>query len=370
MPKRLFFERGRISGFFERIIIKISAFFLIFILSIGNASAASLTNMSDTLSSARIGTASNHSFVFTTPTGIAAGSTTLITFPDEFVIPFALSFTDVDINIGGAYTGSSTLGSAPSGATVGVARVSTTTLLITNGTTPITAGNTVYIRIGTNALHQTTGVNQIVNATTTGNKSIGITGGTTTPMFDSGTTTVNMITNDTVTISAIVLQSLTFSISTTTLSFGNLSNVSAKYASSTNANGDTVETIAHTLGVSTNAPAGYSITVQGQTLTSQQYATNTISAIGQTPATYAVGTEQFGIYATKAGGINGTIDSTYATPSSFGYDATATTSAVFAFGTSPTNTETFSLRYLASISALTEAGTYSANLVYVGTANF
>ncbi len=179
-----------------------------------------------------------------------------------------------------------------------------------------------------------------------------------------------MITKDTVTILATVLQSLTFSISTTTLSFGNLSNVSAKYASSTNTNGDTVETIAHTLGVSTNAPAGYSITVQGQTLTSQQYATNTITAIGPSPATYAVGTEQFGIYATKAGGTNGTIDPTYATPSSFGYDATATTTAVFALGTTPTNTETYSLRYLASISALTEAGTYTANLVYVGTANF
>ncbi len=370
MPKRFFIEYGENISFFEKVIIKITTAVLVFMLSVGTASAAALTNMSDTLSSAKISTASNHSFVFTTPTGIAAGSTTLITFPSEFVIPSGLTFTDVDINIGGAYTGSSTLGSIPAGATVGVARISTTTLLITNGSSVITAGNTVYIRIGTNALHQTTGVNQIVNATTTGNKSIGITGGTSTPMFDTGTTTVNMITNDTVTISAIVLQSLTFSISTTTLSFGNLSSASAKYASSTDSNGSSADVVAHTLGVSTNAPAGYSITVQGQTLTSQQYATNTINAIGPTPATYAVGTEQFGIYATKAGGTNGTIDPTYATPSSFGYDATATTSAIFALGTTPTNTETYSLRYLASISALTEAGTYTANLVYVGTANF
>jgi hypothetical protein len=355
---------------FRVIFFKVAAFFLISILSVGSASAAALSNMSDTLSSAKIGTASNHSFVFTTPTGIAAGSTTLITFPSEFVIPAGLSYTDVDINIGGAYTGSSTLGSTPVGTTIGVARISTTTILITNGTTPISAGSAVYIRIGTNALNQSTGVNQIVNATTTGNKSIGITGGTSTPMFDSGTTTVNMITNDTVTISATVLQSLTFAISTTTLSFGNLSNASAKYASSTNSDGSTVDVVAHTLTVSTNAAAGYSITVQGQTLTSQQYATNTISAIGATPATYAVGTEQFGIYATKSGGVNGTIDSTYATASSFGYDATATTSALFASGTTPTNTETYSLHYLASISALTEAGTYTANLVYVGTANF
>ncbi len=370
MIDRIIFCCEKIMNFNERVFIKISTLFLILSLSVGSACAAALTNMSDTLSSARISTASNHSFAFRTPTGIAAGSTTLITFPSEFVIPLALSFTDVDINIGGAYTGSSTLGSVPLAATIGVARISTTTILITNGTTPIAASTTVYIRIGTNAINQTTGVNQIVNATTTGNKSIGITGGTSTPMFDNGTTTVNMITNDTVTISATVLQSLTFSISTTTLSFGNLSNASAKYASSTNTNGDTVDVVAHTLGVSTNAPAGYSITVQGQTLTSQQYATNTITAIGASPAVYGVGTEQFGVYATKSGGVNGTIDPTYATPSSFGYDGTASTSALFASGTTPTNTETFSLHYLASISALTEAGTYTANLVYVGTANF
>jgi hypothetical protein len=271
------------------------------------------------------------------------------------------------MNVGGPYLGTTTLAAVPIGTTFGVVRTSSTTITITSSSSAVVApGSTVYIRLGTNAIFGTTGVNQVINATTTGNKGIGI-GGT---MSDNGTTTVNMINNDTVQISAIVPQALTFSISSNSIAFGNLSSISAKYASSTNTGGDTSDTVAHTLAVSTNAPSGYSITVQGQTLTSQQNAANTINAIGGTPATSNPTTEQFGIYATKSGGINGTIATPYATVSSFGYNASATTSATFASGTTPTNTETYSVHYLANIAALTEAGTYSANLVYVSTSNF
>lgn len=362
-----FFQCTKIERtFFEKLCIRIATVFLISLLSVGSALAAALTGMSDTMTSAKIGANSNHTFVFTTPSGIGSGSTTIITFASEFVIPSTFSFTDVDINVGGPYLASSTLAAAPAGATVGVVRTSSTTLTITNGTTVIAPASTVYIRLGTNAIFQTTGVNQVINATTTGNKAIAFTG----TMWDIGTTTVNMITNDTVQISAIVQQTLTFSISSNSINFGNLGAGGTKYASSTNTAGDTVDTVAHTITVSTNAPAGYSITVQGQTLTSQQNPLNTITANGAVAVATTTGVEQFGIYATKAGGVNGTIDPTYATVASFGYDATATTSATFASGSTPTNPETYSLHYAANISSLTEAGTYSANLVYVTTANF
>jgi hypothetical protein len=189
-------------------------------------------------------------------------------------------------------------------------------------------------------------------------------------MFDSGTTTVQIISNDTVQISATVLQTISFSISSNSINFGNLSAGSAKFASSTNTAGDAADTVAHSLAVSTNAPSGYSITVQGQTLTNQNNTAHTITPIGASPATSSAGSEQFGIYATKSGGVNGTIATPYATPSSFGYNATATTSATFASGTTPTGTETYSLHYLANITTTTEAGTYTASLIYVGTANF
>lgn len=326
--------------------------------------AASLTALSDTLTSAKISTASNHDILFTTPTGITSGQTVVITFPSDFLIHASLTYTDVDVLDDGAQM---TLAASPSGATWGVARTSGTVLTLTNGNVAVAAGSVVRVRIGTNATNQSTGVYQITNPSTTGTKVITVGGGT---FADSGSISVQIITDDTVAVSATVQQAITFSISTSTIYFGNLASGGAKYASSTNTSGDSTETIAHTLAVSTNAASGYAITVQGQTLTSQQNSANTIDFIGGTAAASSAGTEQFGIRATKSGGVNGTIDATFAHASNYGYDATATTSVTFASGTSSTNTETYSLRYLANIAGTTEAGTYTANLIYVATANF
>lgn len=348
-------------------LIKVVSSTIIASLSIMTVYAAALNTLSDTMSSVKINSLSNHGFTFITPTGVLGGETIIITFPGNFSIPASLSYTDVDINIGGPYLASSTLAAAPSGATVGVVRTDSKTITITNGTTVINPGTAVYIRIGTNATVGGTGVYQITNDNASGNKPIGITGS----FGDWGTTTVNLINDDNVQVNAIVPESFTFSISSNAINFGNLSSSFPKYASSTNASGDTSDTVAHTLSISTNATAGYTITVQGPTLTSQQRAADTISQIGDIPAVSSAGSEQFGIYATKTGGVNGIIDSTFATPSSFGYDATATTSTMFATGANPTGTdEIYSLHYIANIAVLTEAGVYSTGLVYVGTSNY
>jgi hypothetical protein len=328
--------------------------------------AGAVSTFSDTLSTAKIATSSNHSFVFTTPTGIASGTTVIFTFPSEFVIPAGLTFADVDINNGGPYLASSTLAATNSGATVGVARTSTTTLTINNGSTVISPGATVYVRIGTNATFGVNGTFQIVNATTTGNKVIGLTG----TFGDTGSTTVNMITDDTVQLNAIVPQSLTFTISSTSTYFGNLGTGAAKFASSTSSAGDTVENVAHTLAVTTNAPSGYTITVKGATLTSLQNASNTIPAIGATAASSTAGTSQFGIRVTASGGTGSSVSSPYNFSTSYGYNANATSSATLATGSGATNTTTYSLRYVANISGLQEAGTYTTGLTYVATANF
>jgi hypothetical protein len=330
------------------------------------AFAASLTSVSDTMSSVKISVASNHDIYFVTPTGITTGQTILVTFPSGFVINAALDFSDVDILVNGVQQ---TLAASNGASTWGVVRTSATVLTITaqSAGTPAAAGNNIRIRIGTNATNQSTGVRQVANDSTPGTKILTIGGGT---FADSGTASVVLVNDDTVSMSATVQQSISFSISTSTIYFGTLSSGSAKYASSTNTSGDATENIAHTLAVGTNAPSGYSITVLGQTLTSQQNAANTISAIGITPVAPTPGTEQFGIRVTKSGGVNGTIGSPFIHATNYGYDATATSSSLFASGTTPTNTETYSLRYLANIAALTEAGTYAANLTYVATANF
>ncbi len=334
------------------------------LISANVAYAASLTSLSDTQSSVKVSTASNHDILFTTPTGLTSGQTILITFPADYLIHASLTFTDVDVLDDGAQM---TLAAAPSGATWGVARTSGTVLTLTNGNVAVAAGSVVRVRIGTNATNQSTGVFQITNPTTIGTKVITVGGGT---FADSGSISEQIVTDDTVAVSATVQQSISFTISTSTIYFGNLASGSVKFASSTNTSGDTTETIAHTLAVGTNAPSGYTITVLGQTLTSQQNSLNTIDFVGATAASSTPGTEQFGIRATKAGGSNGTIATPYISTSSYGYNATATTSATFASGSSSTATETYSLRYIANIAATTEAGTYAANLTYVATANF
>jgi hypothetical protein len=92
--------------------------------------------------------------------------------------------------------------------------------------------------------------------------------------------------------------------------------------------------------------------------------------MGPTAASSTLGTEQFGIRATAAGGTGFTVDPTFSAATSYGYDGTATTSTALAVGSGATNPTTYSLRYVTNIATITEAGTYVANLVYVATANF
>ena len=335
------------------------------------AFAAALTTLSDTQSSLKISTLSDHTIQFVTPSGVTAGQGITVTFSSNYAtgthninnIDFATSTSAVCSNFTDAILASGT----PSGLTWGVT-LSTSTLYITSGTAIIPANRCVQIRIGSNAISQASGTSQIINPTTATTTGATITiGGT---FGDTGVITQNILGDDTVSMTGTVNQSLTFTISTTTIFFGTLGAGDDKFASSTNILGDSAETIAHTLGVSTNAPSGYNISIRGQTLTSQQNASNTINAIGATVASSTIGSEQFGIRATSTGGTGATIDTTFSALTSYGYDAPATTSASFAVGTVPTNTTTFGLRYVTNISSLTEAGTYVANVVFVATANY
>ncbi len=330
--------------------------------------AAALTSLSDTQSSVKVSTVSDHTIQFVTPTGVAAGQNITITFPVGWTMG-ALATTSIDFAtstsaICSGFT-DALISNTASGLTWGVS-TTTTAITITSGTAVIPANRCIQIEIGANATSSGTGSSTIVNPSSATTSIISI-GGT---FGDNGVITANIITNDTVSVSATVQQSITFVISTTTIYFGTLGSGAAKFASSTNPLGDTVETIAHTLAVSTNAPSGYNISIRGQTLTSQQTSSSTISAIGSSVASSTAGTEQYGIRATVSGGTGATIDSTYSAATSYGYDATATTSATFATGSGTTNTSTYSLRYVANIGGTTEAGTYVANMVYVATANF
>lgn len=161
-------------------------------------------------------------------------------------------------------------------------------------------------------------------------------------------------------------QTISFSISTTTLYFGQVSSVATRYASSTSSAGSNTETEAHIISAITNATNGYTINVQGQTLTSGGA---TVDAIGGVNITPTIGTEQFGLRMTATGG-SGTTTSPY-NGLGFAYGATATTSSQVASASVGDNaTTTYSVRYVANIAGLTDTGSYTAEIVYVATANF
>lgn len=156
-------------------------------------------------------------------------------------------------------------------------------------------------------------------------------------------------------------QYLTFSIADTAVELGTLSDSAAGADS-------------NELVVDTNASNGYSVTVAGSTLTS---GANTISAVGATAAASTPGTEQFGInlVANSAPAIGldpagtapiGSAAGQYGIADSFAFNPGDT----IASAGSATNQTTFTVSYLANISASTEAGTYTTTLTYSATANF
>lgn len=160
-------------------------------------------------------------------------------------------------------------------------------------------------------------------------------------------------------------QSLSFSISTSTLYFGTLSSVQARYASSTGQGNDT-EVEAHNIKVNTNAASGYFVTVQGNTLA---YGSSTINAIGSTNTASATGTEQFGLRVVATGG-SGIVSSPYSA-TGFAYSATDILPSQIAYASiGDEATTTYSVRYIANVSTVTWYGSYTASLIYVATANF
>ncbi len=161
-------------------------------------------------------------------------------------------------------------------------------------------------------------------------------------------------------------QTLTFAISTSTAYFGTVSYVQARYASSTNVGGSTSEVEAHTLLAKTNAANGYSLTVQGGTLSA---GTTTIQGLGTTSSTSNPGTEQFGFRMTALGG-SGVVNTQYS-GSGFAFGVSTSTPVQVASSTIGDNaTTTFSVRYLVNIAGTTPSANYTTNLVYIATANF
>lgn len=335
--------------------------------------AAALLNKSDTLSSQKISTLSNHTIVFRTPTGAAeSGDTITITFPAGFGLN-NIDFGDVDLahSAGGqsnctapTYTNDETLAASATGSAWGFATSSQVMTLTPPtdgvGAAAIAANACLQIQLGTNATTGGTGDTQITNHGSAASYTISIGGN----FGDSGDIVINILNDDQVSVSATVDETLTFTISDNSIGFGTLS-ASDDFFATGDTNGSATETEAHTLVVGTNAANGYTMTVNGNTLT---FGGSTIDAIGSSAASSTPGTEQFGLRMEASGGV-GAVSAPYAAPASFAFDTGAFPDEVAA-ATAPSANTTYSVRYLANIGSNTEAGAYTATLTYVAVANF
>ena len=231
--------------------------------------AASLTSVSDTLSDSAPSVASNHTIVFTSPTGIVNGETVTITFSADWNLSTSsVDFNDIDV----ATDTDATLDAGCTGGDIGAAIAGQVlTLTFCSGTgSHLNAGATTTVKIGTNTSVGGVGTHQITNPGNTGPYSIDLAGTQT----DSGSTLVAII--DNVVVTASVDTTFTFTVSgvssgstvnssptttadnttATTLPFGTLAAGISK-------------TLAQDLQVTTNATNGFIVTVeQDQNLTS------------------------------------------------------------------------------------------------------
>lgn len=223
-----------------------------------NAQAANLTSISNTLSDSDVSALSNHTIRFTIPTGSAgviAGGTIVVTFPTGFSMG-SVDHEDVDLLIASSQQN---LAAAPSGATWG-ALVSGQNLTLTSGTGVVTAGQTVEIRVGTNATHQVAGAAQVTNHASANSYEFVVTAGAS----DTGRTRVAIL--DNVLVTAVVETRFDFAVAG--LGLGQSVNATSTTGTTTattipfgTLTPDRIYTMAQQLTVSTNAANGFVVTV-------------------------------------------------------------------------------------------------------------
>ena len=153
---------------------------LIFFFVLLPARAARLDRVRDLIQKSWPGATTTHEIRFTLTNGIPAGGRIILT-PElnQFEIPASFDYTDIDLatssSVSGPFTDRS-LAAAASATDDGVAVVSGTAgrITFTLGGTGINTGETVLIRLGTNAVYGETGDSSIVNPVLAGGYRINI----------------------------------------------------------------------------------------------------------------------------------------------------------------------------------------------------
>ncbi len=160
-----------------------------------------------------------------------------------------------------------------------------------------------------------------------------------------------------------VQEVISFSISANSLSFGPLTSVNPRYA--TTSGGSSSLTSGNSLSASSNSSGGYTISYNGSTLT------NGVATI--TPATIAgsatgtTGANQFALSLLASGSAS--VPTSY-DQNSLNWTFAQNTLSTIASTSGPTAVATLNAYYLANAATLAAAGTYSTTLTYQMTANY
>lgn len=346
-----------------------------------NAQAAALTTLSDTMSNLNDTEMSNHEIKLRTPSGVSGASKTItVDFNTAGFDDGSVAFGDMDFFYGSSQSevnGScssnctnATLNSTPGAATWGAA-FSGNILTLTypsSGGTAVNANDYIRILIGTNA---SGGTNRITNPGSTGTKVISIAVDPT-GANDTGKLAVVIIADDQVVISTTIDPYISFTLTDNAIALVTTGDGNPAYNATGYSKNDT-----NTLAVSTNGGSGYSLTYVGSTLT-RSGGSETINAIGGTPAASTTNTEQFGMNlmqnATPATGADptggsGTATGDYDTADEFAFEAGTTPISLASAGTSSATT-TFTASYIVNVTQTTESGAYGTTLTYIATGNF
>jgi hypothetical protein len=354
------------------------ASFFVQLFMMGTAHAAQITNRSLTLQAGATNGGSmpggvvNHFYQFTVPGGSSVGSIKFeycTTAAGTCTTPTGLVTTSATLNaetgitgftINNATNGAPYLGRTPAAVGTNVAA----TFRLNTITNPTTTNQTFIVRINTYATNNATGA-----PTDTGN----VAASTATQIVLDGTMPESLVfcTGATVGLTVGVPDCATATAGT--ISFNQLFSPT-----------DTA-TATSQMAASTNAGAGYAVTVNGPTMTS---GANTITGMG-TAALGVKGTSQFGLnlkanttstsnpavgteVAPAANGTNyrGQATTGYNTADTFKF-TTGDVVADSAFGgAGGTDAQIFTLSYIVNVPGSQPAGTYTSTLTYICTPTF
>ncbi len=319
-----------------------------------NANAAVITSRSVTLSSS-VGDATNVSYTFN-----SAALPTTGTAIQSVEMQLCTTATGACSTPSGFLNNTSTLLSQPTGLGAGtgwtVNTAGTGALRIVNAANVTNPSGAVSIAWG--SVHNPTATNSTFFAritTYSGNN-------WSTGPLDTGTMALS--TSALIQVTLAVDETLTFCTGTS-ITGQNCGSVAGTVVGLGTGSTTVAQTGTSVMAASTNGTGGYTITVQGTTLTS---GANTIVQAGTTPVASAVGTSQYGFNLAVAGPGTGTVNANFSNASLYRFNSSLVDTVGSASG--PTNGNTFTVNYIANIAGTTLPGAYTSDLIYTATANF